>query len=154
MEGCSDLSDGTRRIAPQFHSSDSWILLSIAYAGRKKLTSLVDIIALADAINHAIPTTREMDRALNRLLDGRLISHKRGTFTATKTGLAAIKKVERRSKGVLTLWDNLHKLLSCPCCGPRLRHVRRRITITDEIMKRTYEAYQGYWQRKRRQNHA
>jgi len=141
-----------KRIATQFHSSDSWILISIAYAGRKKLTGLVDIIAIADAINHAIPTTREMDRAINRLLAARLISNKRGTFAVTKTGLAAIAKMERRSKGVLTLWDNLHKLLSCPCCGPRLRSVRRRITISDEDMKQAYEAYQTYWQRKRRKN--
>jgi hypothetical protein len=56
------------RINPQFVSSDRWILLTIAWAGRGVPAALSAVIGMADAINHAIPIVEELDGALNRLL--------------------------------------------------------------------------------------
>jgi hypothetical protein len=54
-------------IAPEFESSDAWILLAISFAGGDGAARLPEIIAAADYINHAIPTAGELDGALNRL---------------------------------------------------------------------------------------
>jgi hypothetical protein len=47
---------------------DAWILLSVLYAGQHgSFSSLSQVIAAADFINHAIPTLGELDGALFRL---------------------------------------------------------------------------------------
>ena len=89
------------------------------------------ILACADYINHAIPTLKELDGALNRLLAARFISHVRGRFALAKAGRAALSKVSKPRKSLLMVWRELDKLIACPCCGPKLRSVRRQVTVSE-----------------------
>jgi hypothetical protein len=70
-----------------------------------------------------------------------LIARQKEAFVMTEAGQDAVAKASRRRKSVLDIWDDLTKLLACPCCGPQLRSVRRRVTVTKVDAKQAYEAY-------------
>jgi len=63
--------------------SDAWILLAVIYASREKPARLVDVIAAADFIQHAIVTYREMQGALGRLTAGGYITEDNGMLGQT-----------------------------------------------------------------------
>ncbi len=129
------------RISPAFVSSDSWILLALRWASSERPAQLQDILYSADAINHAIPTAEELDGALNRLLAAGFITREEGGFRLTDLAHVTIAKVTRKRREILDLWEDLSRLLACPCCGPNLRSVRRRVTITKPDVKKAYNAY-------------
>lgn len=129
------------KITPQFVSSDSWILLAIGYCGQGNPVRLHEIIATADGINHAIPTADELDGALNRLLAADLIARQGDGFAMAEAGATMFSRVSKPRKPVLDVWDDLDKLIACPCCGPKLRAVRRQVSISKADVKKAYAAY-------------
>jgi hypothetical protein len=129
------------KISPDFVWSDAWILLAISYADQPQGAELPEIVATADGINHAIPSATELDGALNRLLAAGLIRRHKDAIAVTAAGSTAVKKASGRRKSLYGTSEDLGKLLACPCCGPRLRSVRRRVTITRAHAKRAYDAY-------------
>jgi hypothetical protein len=129
------------RINPAIVSSDTWILLALWWASREQAAGLQEILYSADGINKAIPTAEELDGALNRLLAAGLISLKGGRFQLTDLAHTTIAKVSKKRQGILDLWENVARLLACPCCGPNLRSVRRRVSITRPDVRRAYIAY-------------
>jgi hypothetical protein len=50
--------------------SDAWILQAVAVASRSGAAPLADVIAAADAVNHALPMHDELHGALCRLTRG------------------------------------------------------------------------------------
>jgi hypothetical protein len=50
--------------------SDAWLLQAIALAARERRATLAEVIASADAVNHALPTTDELHGGLSRLTAG------------------------------------------------------------------------------------
>ena len=142
------LTPGTYRqakgsaFAPEFQFEDAWILLVLLYRRESGPSNLVDIIALADGINHAIPTIDELHGALNRLAAARLIQVRRGTFQVTDRALELYSKVEQCCpQRVFDQLEGLEKVLACPCCGPRLKRVRWHIMLTQELLDKAYSAY-------------
>jgi hypothetical protein len=129
------------RISPTFASSDSWILLALRWAGSERPASLPDILYSADGINKAIPTAEELDGALNRLLAAEFISQEKGGFRLTELAHATIAQVLKARQGIFDLWEDLSRLLACPCSGPTLRSVRRRVTITKADVRKAHNAY-------------
>jgi hypothetical protein len=57
----------------RFLWSDAWILQAIAVAARDGVATLADVIAAADAVNHALPTHDELHGALCRLTQGAFV---------------------------------------------------------------------------------
>lgn len=53
--------------------SDAWLFQAITIASHEKPASLTDILAVADGVNHAMPTDDELHGALARLSSGGLI---------------------------------------------------------------------------------
>lgn len=53
--------------------SDAWLFQAITIASHEKPASLTDIIAVADGVNHAMPTDDELHGAFARLSRGGLI---------------------------------------------------------------------------------
>ena len=53
--------------------SDAWLFQAITIASHERPASLTDIIAVADGVNHALPTDDELHGAFARLTNGGLI---------------------------------------------------------------------------------
>lgn len=68
----------------QFIWSDAWILLSVIYATeRSPEPSFSDIIAMADYINHAIPTRDELEIGFAHLVDADYLANTAQCFALT-----------------------------------------------------------------------
>ncbi|MEM7283480.1 MAG: hypothetical protein AAF438_17830 [Pseudomonadota bacterium] len=73
--------------------NDAWILLALLLSARKKEpVALVDVIANADYLNHAIPTLGELDEACFRL-------SKSGWIVGTVEDLSPSEKAKRMYDG-------------------------------------------------------
>jgi hypothetical protein len=138
------------RISPKFQSSDCWILLGIVWHHPSGPATLADIIGLADAINHSIPTVDELEGALNRLLAADYIARRDEGFIATELALDAVARVTTPRKPILDIWDDLDRLFACPCCRPVLKSVRRQVKVTREDHRAAYKVYVGRVTPKRR----
>ncbi len=85
-------------MSEQFVRSDAWILLSIIYCGNQG-GDLHTIINAADYINHAIPTDEELNGAIYRLTQRKMITKQSGKFKATDKVMNAysLTHTERRT---------------------------------------------------------
>ena len=83
----------------------SWILLSISYGGGTR----TEIAQVADGINHAVPTEKEMDASLLWLQEKRLVCIKDSRFKLTETGAAIFSKIP--SSTMLKTWSAVAKTL-------------------------------------------
>ena len=85
--------------------TNSWILLSISYGGGTR----EEIARIADGINHAVPTEKEIDSSLCWLQEHRLVCEKGGRFSLTKTGKALFSKI--RGSNLFKKWDAVSKAI-------------------------------------------
>ena len=88
--------------------SDAWVLLAVIYAARETgRADIVRIIAVADAVNHAIVTHGELDEGLARLIEGGYIDRAQSDFRASEVSISAYKEAAasisgRSQLGVIT----------------------------------------------------
>ena len=83
------------------------MFLAVAHGRNPDGTAaLVNVIAAADWINHAIPVEDELRRGLNRLIDAGFVGEDRGTFRLTAAGESILAKVRRRASA----WTQLNRL--------------------------------------------
>jgi hypothetical protein len=64
--------------------SDAWLLQAIAIASQQGPASLADVIAAADAVNHALPTSDELHGGLLRLTGGGFVEEVEHQFKLTE----------------------------------------------------------------------
>jgi lipid-binding SYLF domain-containing protein len=86
--------------------SDAWVLCAVALGGT---SSRADVVAAGDALNHAILTDGELDRAFRRLAAAGLVTvggDGRVSLTDAGRALAA-----RRRGGQFAQVDSLYALL-------------------------------------------
>ena len=95
---------------PEYNWSDAWILLAIVYAGNKGAT-LERIIAVGDAINHAIFEPNELESGLARLTLGGFIKEKNGVFSTTAKVKKAYSKTTTPRRPILKELDDMTGLL-------------------------------------------
>jgi hypothetical protein len=120
-------------LQPQWETADASILLPVAHA---RTTSLEGILTTMDCINRTWPELEELHEGINRLIGGQLIKVKGNTFTATRRGLRLYAKVPKgHGRGALHEQDALWRLLTCPCCGVRLKRVRWKVRIDDAVYR-------------------
>jgi hypothetical protein len=134
---------GTARDA-QWQLEDAWILSALLSIRNPQGqgSRLEHIIAVADYINHGIPTLEEMHGSLNRLDAGRLLKVGKGTFFTTEKSRGLWTKVQATCKRtVMAQLDGLLRILKCPCCGVRLKSVRWRIPLDQATWDDAYAKY-------------
>lgn len=98
---------------PRLRWSDAWLLTAIYQRSREVPADLVDILAAADFINHAVPNPEELESALVRLGDAGLIERAgEGLhFVCTAEARATIEDVSGGAETVYDLWKQLeHRL--------------------------------------------
>jgi len=137
--------------APEFSFADTWILKSVHIQGSQKPCSLADIIAVADAINHAIPNHDEMFVALNHLHSAKLIRKRKHKYLLASRGKEIFDKVsENCGKRLWDQMDGIKHLLRCPVCGVDLKRVSWQIIITENDDVKAYGEYQELFRRTRK----
>jgi hypothetical protein len=136
------------QIEPEFAPYDAWILLAILYNHERGPSSLQDILATADAINHAIPTRDELNNALNRLLAAGYVVEHGGNFDATDAARAEYSKVKEPRTPML---DELERIKTLLVNHAPLASVPRRVNISVSSLEAACGAYkEALWEQYRR----
>ena len=88
----------------------SWIFLATALASQKDPASFESISQIADGINHAVPTHKELQKSLTWLTKNGMVDKIGKKYQLTSTGKEAIDKAKARTTNVvLNIWDELTK---------------------------------------------
>src|SRR5690349_682583 len=96
----------------RFQHSDAWILTSMAFHQRRAGTSLRDLIATAEYINHAIPSEDEIEGAINRLASAGLVTVEEDYFYVTRAGRDALRQFHRKGVSLLQVWELVENYLA------------------------------------------
>jgi hypothetical protein len=78
----------------------SWILLSVHEHGSTRR----QISEMADGINHAVPTHREMETSLRWLQERGFVREDGNRFMLTDTGSALIARFSSATRPILQTW--------------------------------------------------
>ena len=85
----------------------SWIFLATALASQERGADAAGISAVADGINHSVPTQKEMKTSLQWLLTKDLIITDQGKYNLTDHGKELLQQVRKRSDVLLKMWEIL-----------------------------------------------
>ena len=133
--------------APQYLWSDAWLLLAIGYAARSRSGSLVDVIEMADGIQHAIPTLDEVNGAIGRLGRGGYLAPAAGgaRFALTEAGEALLAAAESKHRIVLDVQDEVERLLGAPAWSaghePAKAPAGEPVVVTESELAAAYDEY-------------
>lgn len=85
----------------------AWIFLATAMAAHSEPAGIAAISAMADAINHAIPTETEMRESLRWLAGKGLIVAQGKKYTLTPAGSAHYAAAAKQTTVLMKLWNRL-----------------------------------------------
>lgn len=125
---------------------NSWIFLAVAMASQKSPTPLDGIIGVADGINHAIPTHKELQNAFGWLSKQGLILKKGKKYQLTEKGLILYKEANEKSKSIFGLRDYLENEFS------KLPSEISIDSLTDEEADAAYNKYKERYKEYNRRN--
>ncbi len=75
----------------------SWIFLAIGIASSESPVKFNEIIGIADGINHAVPTHKELQKSYGWLLKHKLIQKEGKKYSLTAEGQMLLKKASEMS---------------------------------------------------------
>lgn len=90
----------------------SWIFLAIALASSTKSVDAEGIIVVADGINHAIPTQKELQKSISWLRKEELIVKQGKNFELSSKGKRVYEQASRNTNTLTTIWENLEMMLN------------------------------------------
>lgn len=85
----------------------SWIFLATAVASQAGPTDFESISTIADGINHAVPTHKELQTSMAWLTSKGLISKKGNKYALTAKGQMYYEQSSKSTSILLKIWDNL-----------------------------------------------
>jgi hypothetical protein len=77
--------------------SDAWLLQPIIVASRERPATLAEVLAAADSVNHALPTSDELHGGLARLTSGGFVQELGNRFAATHEVVSTVLPEIKRS---------------------------------------------------------
>jgi hypothetical protein len=96
----------------------AWILISIPEGGG----TLREISSVADGINHAVPTPRELQEGLRWLTRSGLVVKQGRQVRLTASGAELLARVSTTSETIIDTWDRatteLERLVASPTATP------------------------------------
>jgi hypothetical protein len=92
---------------PSESSTIAWIFYSTALASEAGPARKQSIVAAADAMNHAIPTQRELSSALSWLKTRGLVEGTRAGYVVTARGKGLITRANARGRSMLGNWERI-----------------------------------------------
>ena len=85
----------------------SWIFLATALATNTKPTDINGISSVADGINHAVPTQKELQTSISWLLRNELIIKQGKNYELTLKGISEYETASSKTKTLMNIWENL-----------------------------------------------
>ena len=85
----------------------SWILLATSLASQTAPTDIVGISMIADGINHAVPTEKELKTSLCWLINRKLISRENKKYKLTELGKSTYDMANSNANFLSEIWINL-----------------------------------------------
>jgi hypothetical protein len=121
-------------------ATDAWIFTALA--GDAEVTTLGELIAAADYLNHSIPSASEVRSALVRLAARRLVVPRGESIALTALGRTVYADGRARRGGLFSLVDNMRKAIESPrhqC--EQLAKPPKFALVTDAAIARAYAEY-------------
>ena len=85
----------------------SWIFLAIALATNSKATNFEGIALVADGINHAVPTHKELQLSISWLTKKELIMKQGKNYELTIKGKLEYEKASQNTHILFSIWKNI-----------------------------------------------
>ena len=85
----------------------SWIFLATALASEERGANAAGISAVADGINHSVPTQKELQTSFKWLLTKDLVIKDQGKYNLTDQGQELFQQARKRSDILLEMWEFL-----------------------------------------------
>ncbi len=85
----------------------SWIFLATALATSTKPTNINGISSVADGINHAIPTQKELQSSISWLIKYELILKQGKNYELTYKGKIEYEKASKNTQIIMSIWKNI-----------------------------------------------
>ncbi len=85
----------------------SWIFMAVGYASGKEPADFAAISLVADGINHAVPTHKEMQNSLVLLLEKNLILKQGKKYSLSKSGQLLLEDAREGQKTLFAVWEIL-----------------------------------------------
>ena len=93
------------------NQTTSWIFLATAIASQKESADFISISNIADGINHAIPTHKELQSSLTWLTSTGLVTKTGNKYSLTEKGKMDYDIASHQTSTLLKVWDNLETVL-------------------------------------------
>jgi len=90
----------------------SWILLAIEIASQEKPTDIKGISMIADGINHAVPTHKELQESIGWLISNGLVLKLRNKYELSSKGKELCNKASEKKNILVERWRCLEIFLS------------------------------------------
>lgn len=91
----------------------SWIFVAIAEATNTKPTNISGISIVADGINHAVPTQKELQISISWLMKKELIIKKGKNYELTSKGKLEYKEASENTQLIMEIWENIALSFKC-----------------------------------------
>jgi hypothetical protein len=125
-----------------FSQTDAWILWSVATDAAG--STLPDIIAKADFVNHAIPSREEVETALTKGLQVGLLHIDGRHVRLAPEHAEEVRKTVEKPRHAFDSWTALHRFL----IGREWPRVcSASVWIGDESMETAYAEYRGMFKK-------
>ena len=85
----------------------SWIFLATALATNTKPTNINGISEIADGINHAVPTQKELQKSISWLTRHELIIKHGKNYELSSKGKSEYETVSNKTKTLMNIWKNI-----------------------------------------------
>src|SRR5260370_24045011 len=93
------------------NQTTSWVFLATAIASQKEPADFNSISNIADGINHAIPTHKELQSSLTWLANSGLVTKTGNKYCLTEKGKMDCDIASRQTSTLLKIWDNVETIL-------------------------------------------
>ena len=90
----------------------SWIFLATALATSTEPTNISGISSVADGINHAIPTQKELQKSISWLKNQGLIIKQGKKYELTSKGKLEYETASKNIQTLKDLWENIEQKLN------------------------------------------
>lgn len=127
---------------------NSWIFLAVAVASSESPATLDKIIGVADAINHAIPTHKELQNAFGWMSKQNLILKEDKKYRLTNKGIILYTEASAKSQRIFGVWDILKEHFS------NLDSEAEVNSLTSEEVEIACRKYNREFWKKHRRNHS
>jgi hypothetical protein len=98
--------------------ADAWLLQAILYASQDQRATLKDIIAMGDAINHAIFAPGELQQGLVRLLSGNWIARDDNNYLLTESAITKLTPLLHSGEPVLKVREQIAEIIGASPWSP------------------------------------